>query len=400
MLSAADKLAWHDSFAPYIKGKSGQCIYRLKGEQHQPHIEQVGQVMAQLVEQLADNYGSDASYAVLERVFAEHFKLVAETVTTKMGSELSGDNLQSPDDLEATFRRKRGEDHVGYVVNVTETVDEAGGLQLITKVQTEPNVTDDAKMLNDVLPELVERTGLETLYTDGTYGSPAVDETCREQKVTLYQTAIRGASPDLDALTLVDFTFELDAEGNPNTMRCPHGQLVDLQPGHKDDRFIARVSADVCPLCAAHDQRQTQAALCFVLYFALPQLAVALRRQRMRSLLTATGNPRAAVEATVREVTCRFPNSTLRVRGHCRVAMTMVASALMCNALRIWHFNQRKQAKNPTTRLGVTHKSSLFGSFLPFLRRWLRRAAALPSLARAGLPLAWTSVSGLLLVFC
>ncbi len=32
--------------------------------------------------------------------------------------------------------------------------------------------------------------------------------------------------------------------------------------------------------------------------------------------------------------------------------------------------------------------------------RLLRRAAALPSLARPGLPPAWTSVSGLLLVFC
>ena len=182
------------------------------------------------------------------------FKLVEETVTAKMGSELSADSLQSPDDLEATFRRKRGTDHVGYVVNVTETVAEEDGLQLITKVQTEPNTSDDARMLNDVLPELAERTDLETLYTDGTYSSPEVDTTCRQHGVSQYQTAIRGAAPDPDTLTLSDFTFQLDEEGNPDAMYCPHGQLVELQPGRKTDRFVARIAADVCPVCAAHGQ--------------------------------------------------------------------------------------------------------------------------------------------------
>ena len=101
----------------------------------------------------------------------------------KPGQNWQTGTLQSPDDLEATFRKKRGEGHVGYVVNVTETVDEGQGLQLITKVQTESNTADDAKMLDEALPDLVERTELETLYTDGTYSSPAVDTTCQEQGV-------------------------------------------------------------------------------------------------------------------------------------------------------------------------------------------------------------------------
>ncbi len=38
MLQAADKLAYEALFEPYMKGKSGQYIYRLKGEKHQFHI--------------------------------------------------------------------------------------------------------------------------------------------------------------------------------------------------------------------------------------------------------------------------------------------------------------------------------------------------------------------------
>jgi len=149
MLDAADKLAYGGEFGKYIKGKSGKYIYRLKGEKHQAHIEAIGELMAQLLPQLADKYKTDSGYAVLERVFNDHFKLVEREVVVKAGAELAADTLQSPDDLEATFRQKRGEGHVGYVVNVTETVDPEQGLQLITQVQTEPNNVDDAHMLNE-----------------------------------------------------------------------------------------------------------------------------------------------------------------------------------------------------------------------------------------------------------
>jgi len=128
-------------------------------------------------------------------------------------------------------------------------------------------------------------------------------------------------------------------------MICPHGQRVNLIPGRKEGRFIARVPETVCPLCAAQDKRE-QAVSCLVLYFSIPQLAVALRRQRMATLLASGSNPRAAVEATVRELTCRFGNAKLRVRGRWRVSMTMLASAAMCNARRIWRFQQSQLAAN------------------------------------------------------
>jgi hypothetical protein len=51
----------------------------------------------------------------------------------KEGEELSADSLQSPDDWEATYRRKRGQDHVGYVTNVTETCHPENPFQLVVK---------------------------------------------------------------------------------------------------------------------------------------------------------------------------------------------------------------------------------------------------------------------------
>ena len=72
MLDVGDKLAYHESFSGYIKGTSGQYIYRLKGEKHQTHIEKIGKEMAELLPKLSEKYATDAGYQMLERVFGEH----------------------------------------------------------------------------------------------------------------------------------------------------------------------------------------------------------------------------------------------------------------------------------------------------------------------------------------
>ena len=81
-------------------------------------------LMHKLVDELAGKYGEEHSYQILKRVFEEHFVLEAESgLRPKEGQELSASSLQSPDDEQASYRRKRGEDYVGYVANLAETCD-------------------------------------------------------------------------------------------------------------------------------------------------------------------------------------------------------------------------------------------------------------------------------------
>ena len=128
---------------------------------------------------------------------------------------MSASSLQSPDDEQASYRQKRGEDYVGYVGNLTETCDPENDFQLIVKVQVEPNTTDDAKMLDEALPELKERTDVDEMHTDGGYSSEDVDDTMADLEVDQVQTAIQGAKPDPESLGLEDFQWEIKAKGNP-----------------------------------------------------------------------------------------------------------------------------------------------------------------------------------------
>jgi hypothetical protein len=138
------------------------------------------------------------------------------------------DLRQSPDDWEATYRRKRAEDYRGYAANLTETCDPENKFQLINKVQVEPNNVEDADMLEEALPDLKERTDVKQIYTDGGYGSPDVDEAMREAGVEQIQTAIRGRKPAEEKLGLEDFDWETDGDGKPQEVICPHGQLFGL----------------------------------------------------------------------------------------------------------------------------------------------------------------------------
>ena len=207
MLREEEQQQYAESFAPYLKGSSGQYIYRLKAGDVAGHLQSVGELMARLRDELATRYGDEPAYRVLQRVFQEHFHVDEGALRPKAGEELKASSLQSPDDWEATYRQKRGQEHKGYVANVTETCNPENELQLIVKVQTEPNNTDDAAMLNETLPALKERTDVDEMHTDGGYNSPDVDQTMRELGIAQIQTAIRGRKPSTEKLNLDDFAW-------------------------------------------------------------------------------------------------------------------------------------------------------------------------------------------------
>ena len=393
MLDEADQQRYAEAFAPYLKGSSGQYIYRVKGEDVPEHLQRIGELMHCLVEELAARYGEKPPYQVLQRVFQEHFMVDEATLHPKEGEELSASSLQSPDDWEATYRQKRGEDYQGYVANVTETCHPENEFQLIVKVQTESNNTDDAAMLDEALPELKERTDVDEMYTDGGYNSPDVDKTMRQHDVEQIQSAIRGRRPSEEKLGLDDFEWETNPDGEPQTVTCPNGQQAEVTPGRKEHRYRVAFQAAGCESCPLSDQCRTQPLKRTperVLRFSQPEVEVTLRRQRSHDARASGQNLRAAVEATIRSIKHPFANGKVPVRGKPRVSMVMIGSAAMSNVRRIYRYlveresawkaktvDQKEVGRGQRTRAG-----SLFVSFLTRLRSYWRSMGSLqPALA-------------------
>jgi hypothetical protein len=389
MLNEVDQKRYADDFAPYIRGSSGQYTYRVKVSETDEHYRRIGELMDKLVQELSTTYAEEDAYQVLQRVFQEHFVVESGPAASdsasgesaeqmvlrpKEGQELSASSLQSPDDWEATYRQKHGQDHKGYVTNLSETCAPENDLQLIVKVQTESNNTDDAAMLAEALPNLIERTDVNRVHTDGAYNSPEVDEIMREHQIEQIQTAIRGRKPSQDKLGLHDFTWETDADGQPQTVTCPHGQHVPVTPGRKAHRFCAAFQASNCENCPRVEQCPTKRLKRKperVLRFSQHKVDLALRRQRSAQARASGQDLRAAVEATVRSVKHPFGNGKVPVRGKPRVSMVMIGSALMSNLRRIHHYLTNKnrpsqEAKAVERRIESILQQPAFSFSSPF----------------------------------
>lgn len=381
MLTPAAQAHYAEAFAPYVKGHASQYVYRLKGEQTAPHLQRIGELMHRLLDELRATYAQDATYQMLERVFGEQFRLSDNAVTAIPGTEIRASSLRSPDDPEATYRKKGNQSYQGYVTNVTETCAPENPFQLIVQVQTAPNTTEDANLLIAAVPDLKARTGVETLYNDAAFCSPAADEVLREQRIEQVPTDLRGRAPDPERLGLADFTIQCDANTTPTQITCPQHQVVPVNAGRKTQRYLAQFDparCQLCPLLARCPLCAQGAVARTALRFSQAQLDVARRRQRSAAYRQMEHNLRAAVEATIGALKRPFAEDQLPVRGRFRVGMMIVGSALMVNVRRIQRYlvaktkSAKETADSPVPENGAAASLPFFVSTVERVFQWLR----------------------------
>ncbi|MCJ7436131.1 MAG: transposase [Anaerolineales bacterium] len=382
ILNEADRVRLTEIFAPYIKDSAGHYIYRVKGrEAVQEHLQKIGKTIHVLLQDLKSAYAAETAYQVLERIFAENFHLIESDVRTKENTEITSSCLQSVDDLEATYRTKGTGHYKGYVANITETCDPENEIQLITKVQVAPNNVDDGQLLAEALPNLKERTDVDTLVTDGGYGGEVSDSALQEQNVGLIQTAIRGAQPDPNKFNLSDFSIQQNEKDDPATLTCPQGQTVPVLSG-RTTGWQARFDPAICFTCPFQlDGRcRTQPQkrdLRYLLTFTTHEMRAAKRRKDFQSQRNDSHNLRSAVEGTVRSVKHPFPAGKLPVRGQFRVTCMAIASAATANVRRIHRYLMAKMKQAQAAK--SSQAAAVFAaaiSFFVFLARWLRSRLA------------------------
>lgn len=343
MLNEADQARYAELLKPFMQGHPGWYVYQMKLSEFPEHIRRVGLVMHQLLTELKPNYVQCKEFKVLERVFGEHYRLEKTVVVPKAQKELGANSLQSPDDWEATIREVGSGLKQGYVANLAETCDPENPFQLITKIQVAPNSVDDGKLLLQALPNLAERTDLETLYTDGGYGGAELDRSLTDKGIALFQTGIRGKKLKPDKLSFYHFSIHQDEAGQPTQVTCPYGQTAPVEVGSHKKGYVARFSVSICESCLFHRIEKCPTRLrkrkqFYGLYFMPSKMRLALRRERSKFFQKMKQNPRAAVEATIRAVKLPFPRGKLPVRGRFRMFYLMIGSAAINNVRQIQRY--------------------------------------------------------------
>ena len=202
-----------------------------------------------LIPKCEDEYSETEAYQLLLRAIGEQTKDDGKGGRTakQKGEGMDSTILQNPSDPDATFRVKAGEEHQGYVGNITEAVSEKGSV--ITDYQYDQNIRSDESFLKEAIENTAPSEEPQAIIADGAYDSREVKALASEKNITVVTTGLSGrkADPFLAAFVLAD-----DLK---SVVTCPAGNAPKSSSYSKSNGTI-RVSFDLhqCEGCPYREQ--------------------------------------------------------------------------------------------------------------------------------------------------
>jgi len=348
-LDDQDKALFSSLLDDYTQQTSGQYIYKVEKENLPKEIDKLAAIYHELYLRLNKNYHELSVFKIFSRVYSEHFVVVDQKVEVVEATELTSSILMSPDDPQATYRDKRNQNSKGYSGHVSETANPENELNLITDIAVTPNNLDDAKILEQRLPQMLDKTpDLEEYHSDGGYGSPEVDILMEDNSIRQIQTALRGKK------AFVKFTIQ---ESSPGAywVECEHGQKVKAETIKEDSTkgykavFDHQVCLD-CPLkdkCRARVSGGKTKKKKRTWYFSQEKVRLHKRQQNINGIPKERRTLRANVEATVKELKRGVKDGKIRVRGQNRANFYLQLTAIGVNLTRIHKYScNKKTAKS------------------------------------------------------
>ena len=224
-------------------GHKNNTLYRSKTEDLELNLEKALADAESLARSSAGSYKETPEYQTLTRVLKEQAQYGEDgSIKPKNKKEIRTDSLQNPSDPDATFRRKAGECHKGYVGNIVETIDENGAI--ITQFGYEQNIHSDSAFCREVVNELGVQEEPVTLITDGAYGGEDNIQNARENNIRLVTTTLLGKDPDV---ILGDFLID---EEDHQVRYCPQWRVpVETTYNANQDSYRMFFLKEHCNTC-------------------------------------------------------------------------------------------------------------------------------------------------------
>lgn len=343
-LDESDKEKVEGQIGKYVTQKSSQYIFRLNKSDFPKELEKLGVIYQTFHQTFQTKYGDERIFKIFERVYFSHFVVVEEKVEVACSKTLGSDTLMSPDDIEATFREKGKAYSKGFVGHISETANPKNEFNLITDVEVKPNNVDDAKILEDRIDRMVEKTPeLNEYHADGLYGNPELDIKMNGHNINQIQSTMRGRKPG----SKIRLSQQ---EDGTIIASCDGGQQVPIieKPKHYRAEFDIK-KCNNCPLKSACGARETGTKRGgnphWFQTFAKKMLLAHIRLENIKTIPEERRTLRANVEATVKECKKGVKNGKLRVRGQQKAKWYLVCRAIAVNLNRIRKYLGEKAQK-------------------------------------------------------
>jgi len=325
-----------------VKDDVNQVIYHSKSEDMSSKLKKVTDEAIIVKGIFDDNDLREClEFQLLIRVLDE------QTVTDENGqvslrskNEIKSTSLQNPSDPDATYRKKAGKGHKGYVGNIVETVGESGD-SLITDIQFEQNIYSDAKFCKDYLKAHDISEGTEILITDGAYNSIKNQELANSKNVELVCTAMTSKQPEG-----IFKNFKLNHEGTAVT-KCPMGyapvkSTYNPKTGNCRTQFKKSCCKD-CPHrneCGCKEQRKTWVVNVSASKIARAQYAEKMTTEKYRKL----SGIRNAIEGVPSVMRRKYRVDEIPVFGYLKTKMFFTIKVIAYNCGKLRRYLKRHRA--------------------------------------------------------
>ena len=356
VISPEDKLKYKELFEKYVKKSSGQFIYKLPAEDITTELQKIGEVFHKIQTEIGINpvYKEINIFKTFERVYLEHFSVVKEKIIVNLPAALSSSSLQSPDDIDATYRIKNGKVTRGQAINVVETANPDNEINLLADVAINANNIDDSVVLNERIDTIKTKTpDLVEIHYDGAYSSQANDEKCEESNLDILQvqTGIRGIASTTRDIEITEIvTPELNSDSTKNQKYKVRCQCQEVEATKTRKRYKAVFDKKICSNCPIIEQcKLTQTSRSAekssagrVYYFDHQEYIKKKRFKNIETIPPERRCLRSNVEATVSEFKRKMQNGKLKVRGAFRSSVFAFSMGISINFGRIYRYINKK----------------------------------------------------------
>ena len=369
VLDETDRRQIGEQLREYVKTGSDKYVYGLKSSELPRELEKLGQVYYMVHCQISEKekYQNKKEFINFSRVYKEHFVVVNRQASPRPAAELHSGMMQSPDDPDATYRKKKEQHSKGYTITGSETANPDNPLQLVTDIAVMPNNIDDTEILHQRIDKIKEKTPeLNEIHTDGGYGSEDNDKKLEELEITQVTTAVRGRESGIEKII-----EQVSQTPDVYTVECP-SQKAESVPTKQ--RHKVRFETKVCLLCLLKERCQIFKNKGRY-YFTHEDY---LQNRRNRNIMNIPGERRKIrpnVEALMREFKARAPGGKTRVRGLFKTSLFAFNAGIAINFGRIFRYI----IENDLINGPFTSISFVFQKFLWNIRQLFSKTRVLAS---------------------
>ncbi len=343
MVKQLDQYSIPPSCQHYLdKNDKNEQLYRLKKEHVESKLVELLNESLDLLAAVPAGLQNGEHFANLFRMLDEQTMSSDGKVVPKPKEDIAASSLQNPSEPDATYRKKKNRDHIGYVLNLVEARDDAKEMSMIIYHEEQQNIISDVELGQNSLK--TELNGVKVIANDGGYYAPQTIKEANERQIDMIFSALTGRKAVDEILGVNEFLLNNDRL----ICLCP-GLKEPVTASYDQDKEFYRAKfnkadCEACPLintCPVKEQVRY-----YDLSFTENKLQADICRSRMGTAeYKAMADFRAGVEGVPSILRRRYHIDNIPVRGLLRRGVWIHSKIMACNFHSFFTYLKQKGAE-------------------------------------------------------